>query len=80
MRGVPLPRDDRPPPRSREIKTLEALYGEQYDEFRSGRSDPARLLAVGDAPRDPSIDPSGYAAMTVLAQALLNYDETVTKH
>ena len=56
------------------------LYREQYDEFRAGRSDPAKLLAVGDAPRDPSLDPAESAAMTVLAQALLNYDETVTKH
>ncbi len=67
-------------PGPREIKTLESLYCEQCDEFRSGRSDSARLLSVGDAPREPSLDPSEYAAMTVLAQALLNYEETVTKH
>jgi hypothetical protein len=67
-------------PGPREVKTLEALYREQYDEFRSGRSDAANLLAVGDAPRDPSLDPSEHAAMTVLAQALLNYDEAVFNH
>jgi hypothetical protein len=67
-------------PGPREIRALEALYREQFDEFRSGRSDAAKLLAVGDAPRDPSLDPSEHAAMTVLAQALLNYDETVMKH
>jgi hypothetical protein len=65
-------------PRPREVETLSALYREQYDEFRAGRSDAAKLLAVGDAPRDPSLDPSEHAAMTVLAQALLNYEETVT--
>ncbi len=63
-----------------EIKTLEALYREQYDEFHAGRSHAAKILSVGDAPRDPSLDPTEYAAMTVLAQALLNYDEVVTKH
>jgi hypothetical protein len=67
-------------PGPREIKTLEALYREQLDEFRAGRSDAGKLLAVGDARRDPSLDPAEYAAMTVLAQALLNYDEAVTKH
>jgi hypothetical protein len=67
-------------PNSRERATLEALYRDQYDEFRTGRSDPNQLLTVGDAPRDPALDPSEAAAMTVLAQALLNYDETVTKH
>jgi hypothetical protein len=68
----------RPSPRER--ATLESLYRDQYDEFRAGRSDPNQLLAVGDAPRDPALDPTEAAAMTVLAQALLNYEETVTKH
>jgi hypothetical protein len=67
-------------PSSRELATLESLYCEELDEFRSGRSDPNKLLQVGDAPRDLSLDPLECAAMTVLAQALLNYDETVTKH
>jgi hypothetical protein len=67
-------------PGPRELVTLEGLYRDQYDEFRAGQSDPSKLLAVGDAPIDPALDPAEYAAMTVLAQALLNYDETVTKH
>jgi hypothetical protein len=67
-------------PGPRELATLEALYREQYDEFRTGRSDPNKLLAVGDAPRNLSLDPAECAATTVLAQALLNYEETVTKH
>jgi hypothetical protein len=67
-------------PGPREQATLERLYRDQYDEFRAGRSDPSKLLAVGDAPIDPALDPVECAAMTVLAQALLNYDETITKH
>ncbi|MGP0068866.1 MAG: DUF1553 domain-containing protein [Isosphaeraceae bacterium] len=67
-------------PGPRELATLEGLYRDQYDEFRAGRSDPRKLLGVGDAPIDPALDPSECAAMTVLAQALLNYDETVMKH
>ncbi|MHB1560386.1 MAG: DUF1553 domain-containing protein [Isosphaeraceae bacterium] len=67
-------------PRVREVATLEALHRDQLDEFRSGRSDAAMILAVGDAPHDPAIDPSEHVAMTVLAQALLNYDEVVNKH
>ena len=63
----------------RELLALEALYREQYDEFRSGREDAQKLLAVGDAPRDPSIDTAELAALTVLAQAVMNYDETVMK-
>ena len=67
-------------PGPREVMTLEGLFHDQYDEFRAGRSDPSKLLAVGDAPVDPALDPAEYAAMTVLAQALLNYDESVTRH
>jgi hypothetical protein len=66
-------------PGPRELDTLEALYREQYEEFHSGRSGPGKLLEVGDAPRDPSLDPAECAAMTVLTQAILNYDEAVTK-
>jgi hypothetical protein len=67
-------------PSPRELATLEALYRDQYDEFQSGRSDPNKLLAVGDAPRNRALDPAECAAMTVVAQALLNHDETVAKH
>ena len=61
-------------PGDRELLALEALYREQYDEFRSGRADAQKLLAVGDAPRDSTIDPAECAALTVLAQAVMNYD------
>jgi Protein of unknown function (DUF1553) len=67
-------------PSPRELAALEALYHEQYDEFRGGHSDPHKLLAVGDAPIDPALDPAECAAMTVLAQAILNHEETITKH
>ena len=46
-------------PSATEMTTLELLYHEQYDEFRGGRSDPRKLLAVGDAPPNRgSIQPS----------------------
>ena len=66
-------------PGERELEILESLYREQYDEFRSGRSDANKLLAVGDTPPDRAIDPAECAALTVLAQAVMNYDETVMK-
>ncbi|MGC8640165.1 MAG: DUF1553 domain-containing protein [Isosphaeraceae bacterium] len=66
-------------PSDRELQILQNLYKEQYDEFRSGRSDAAKLLAIGDAPRDASIDPAECAALTVLTQAIMNHDESVMK-
>jgi hypothetical protein len=62
-------------PREQEI--LETLYREQYDEFRSGRSDAKKLLQVGDAPLNSALDFAECAAMTVVAQAILSFDETV---
>jgi hypothetical protein len=67
-------------PGRRELATLEALYREQAEEYRSGRSDAQKLLGIGDAPRAPSIVAADCAAMTVVVQALLSYDETVTRH
>jgi hypothetical protein len=66
-------------PGERELVALGALFHEQYDEFRSGRADAQELLAVGDALRDTAMDPAECAALTVLAQAVLSYDETVMK-
>jgi hypothetical protein len=59
--------------------TLETLCKEQDEEFRSGRADASKLLAVGDAPSLPGLDPVQCAALTVVAQTMLNHDETVMK-
>ena len=66
-------------PSDRELRVLEALYREQYDEFQSGRADAQKLLAVGDAPRDAGAEPAPAAALTVVVQAVMNHDEAVIK-
>ncbi len=66
-------------PDAAEIDVLEALHREQYDEFASNRAEAEKYLAVGDAPRDPALDPAEAAAMAVVAQAMFNHDEAVTK-
>jgi hypothetical protein len=67
-------------PSSREMATLERLFREQLDEFHSGRADAKKLLASGDAPAAPAIDLNECAAMTVLVQALLNFQDAVNKN
>ena len=42
-------------------------------------ADAAKLLTIGDAPRTSGIDPVECAALTVLAQAVMNHDEAVMK-
>ena len=64
-------------PSSRELATLEELYREQVDEFRSGRSDAKKLIGVGDLPPDASLEPIECAAMTVTVQVVLNFRDTV---
>lgn len=62
---------------SHELATLEALYHELYENFRSGRADARKLFTVGDVRLSPELEPAACAALTVVAQALLNYDEAV---
>ena len=65
--------------RSRAANCSRPSIANSMTEFRSGRPTPQKLLAVGDAPRDSGIDPVECAALTVLAQAVMNHDETVMK-
>jgi hypothetical protein len=66
-------------PSARELTILEGLYHDQINEFRSNRSEAGKLLAVGDAPFHSGLDATQCAALTVLAQTMLNHDETVMK-
>ena len=60
-----------------------ALFLELVEESRAAyAADPAaarELLAVGESPRDESLDPAEHAAWTGLALAVLNLDEALTK-
>ena len=49
-------------PGERELTTLEALYREQYDEFRSGRPTPRSFSPSATSPRS-GVDPAELAAM-----------------
>jgi hypothetical protein len=66
-------------PTAEESKVLGALYREQHEDFRTRPDDVEQLLEVGDHARDPRLDAVDLAALTVVAQTLLNYDEAVTK-
>ena len=68
-------------PRPAEIAVLRKIYDEQLAHFRSnaGAAAAAKLLAVGESPRDPKLDSAELAAWTTVASVILNLDETVTK-
>jgi uncharacterized small protein (DUF1192 family) len=63
----------------REIETLEVLRRAAEAKYRSDPQAGAALLAVGEKPRDPALDAVAHATYTLVASALLNLDETISK-
>lgn len=60
------------PPSEEEMFALLAYFEAQQERFRSGEIDAAALLGEGESA--PSL-----AAWTLVARALMNLDETITK-
>lgn len=58
---------------------LESSYDKHYRFYRSSPERAKSLISVGASEPDPSVDPTQLAAMTMIANTLLNLDETVTK-
>ncbi len=66
-------------PEPREAAVLTEAVTRQLATYRGSREKALRLLANGEAPRDPSLDPGELAAWTNVATMILNLDETITK-
>ncbi len=47
--------------------------------YQSNEADAKALLAVGETPLDPTLDPAQLAAWTITCNQVLNLDETLTK-
>ena len=70
-----LARDARPA----ELALLSASLHRHLDRFATNASQATALLNHGDSPRDAKIAEQELAAYTLIASALLNLDEAVTK-
>jgi hypothetical protein len=66
-------------PQPDEIATLQRTYEQQLATFRSDPKAAESLLAVGEAKLAESQDKTELAAMTTVANVLLNLNETITK-
>ena len=66
-------------PQPDEIATLQRTYEQQLAEFRADAKGAETLLAVGESKLPESIDKADLAAMTAVANVLLNLNETITK-
>ncbi|WPP49568.1 DUF1553 domain-containing protein [Catalinimonas niigatensis] len=66
-------------PDSRELALLKSLYLEELEVFKSDPVSADSLLQVGEYPRDQQLAKAELAALTVVANTLVNYDEAVFK-
>ena len=67
------------PPTSVELDLLAKRVDDYIESFRNSPEDAADLLAIGDKPRDTSLDPAEHAAYTTLYNTLMNLDEVLVK-
>jgi hypothetical protein len=66
-------------PSAQEARVLRDLASRQLTNYRKDRKAASELLRVGESKADDKIDHAELAAWTMVASAILNLDETVTK-
>lgn len=67
-------------PEPQELDVLQQLFEQHRRDFVDRPDDATLLLSVGRSPSDPAHAPPVAAAMTTVANLLLNLDEAVTQH
>jgi hypothetical protein len=65
------------PPSDAEAKACFDLLAQMQNRFQAAPEDAGKLLAIGDAPRDGSLDPAQHAAWTQVATTLLASDRAL---
>jgi len=68
------------PAEAREVEILTALLEEHRTRFLKNPESAKHYLSVGESPRDESIDPIEHASWMVIAQTILNLDESLTRN
>ena len=66
-------------PKPRELEVLLAQYTQHLANFQQDPKAARKLLSAGEAPQDKSLPPVEQAAWTMLANLLLNLNETLTQ-
>jgi hypothetical protein len=67
------------PPHETEAAVLKRVFEAQLAGFRAAPEEAKKLLAYGDSPRNEALDSVEHAAWTMIANVILNLDETVSK-
>ncbi len=66
-------------PSGHELSILEKVHAEQLAHYQANPAEAEKLLVIGASLRPEGIDPATHAAMTMMANLLLNLDEAITK-
>jgi hypothetical protein len=66
-------------PTAAERRILLRVHDAALARFRADGAAAAKLLGVGDSPRDAAIDGAELAAWAVVANTILNLDEVITR-
>jgi hypothetical protein len=67
------------PLRTEEAKVVQASLNDLLAHYKAHAEDAKKLLAVGEAKTDASLDPTILAAWTMLANEMMNLDEVLNK-
>jgi hypothetical protein len=68
------------PPDAFERRAMAKLWQSNWEHYRADENAARQLLMVGEAEVLPELDPAELAAWTMVARALLNLDETMTRN
>jgi len=66
-------------PREKEVAILKRVFDAQKERFAKDKMGAEKLLKVGESPRDEKLDAIELAAWTMVANAILNLDEVLTR-
>jgi len=66
-------------PKKKEAQILRELYDAQSEKYRTNPKEAQKLLAVGEKRLDDSLDKNKTAALTMVANTILNHDEAYMK-
>lgn len=66
-------------PDQSQVRVLEESFQMALREYRRRPDDAAALLSYGEAPRNQTISPDEHAAATIVANVVLNLDQTMTR-
>jgi hypothetical protein len=62
-----------------DLEALARMYARQREIYAADTAAARALVAVGESPRDASLDPTDHAALAAVCLAILNLDEALTR-